>query len=99
MLATAAPHGGQALERLLERTLDDLGARAELGEDRADHTLALLEQRQQQVLRLHRLMVVLVGQRLRRLHRLLGLDGEFFESDHGSLVIRDTRGDCHSAAS
>ena len=99
VLATAAPHGGQALERLLERTLDDLGARAELGEDRADHTLALLEQRQQQVLRLHRLVVVLVGQRLRRLHRLLGLDGEFFESDHGSLVIRDTRGDCHSAAS
>ena len=56
-----------------------LGPRAELGEQRADDALLLLEQRQQQVLGLDGLVVALVGERLRRLDGLLRLHGELVE--------------------
>src|SRR6185295_2444990 len=87
--ALEAGRGVRAPSALHLRELRDLGLylgrhrvrpRAELGEQRAHHALLLLEQGEQQMLRLDRLVVALVGERLGGLHRLLRLHGQLVES-------------------
>ena len=94
--ALEARRGVRAPSALHLRELRDLGLhlgrhrlrpRAELGEQRAHHALLLLEQCQQQMLRLDRLVVVLVGERLGGLHRLLRLHGQLVESHQFFSVL------------
>src|SRR5207245_2681907 len=73
VLAAAAAHLGGLGQLVLQPLLHRVGAGAELGEHRAHHALALLEQRDEQVLGLHRLVIVLVGESLGRLQRFLCL--------------------------
>jgi len=61
---------------------EGLRPRAQLGEQRAHHTLLLLDQREQQVLGLQRLVIALVGQGLGGLHRLLRFHGQLIEPHH-----------------
>ena len=77
----------ESLELLLER----LRPHAELAEHRRHHALTLLEQREEQVLRLEGLVTALVGQRLRRLQGLLCFDRELVESHRLSLTPACTR--------
>ena len=87
--AAAAAHLGQLARARPRAALDSAsGARAELGEERAHHALLLLEQRQQQVLGLDGLVLVLVGQRLRGLDRFLRLDRQLVQSHRRSTLAR-----------
>ena len=79
LLPGAAAHRGELLDRGLHLARERLGARAQLGEQRAHHALLLLQQGQQQVLGLDGLMAALVGQRLRGLDGFLGLDGQLVQ--------------------
>ena len=79
MLSGAAAHRGELLDLGLHGARERVGARAQLGEQRAHHALLLLQQSQQQVLGLDGLMAALVGQRLRGLDGFLGLDGQLVQ--------------------
>jgi hypothetical protein len=79
VLAPAALDRGQLVERGLNLPGYRLGPRAELGQQRSDHPLLLLDQRQQQVLGLEGLLIALVCQGLRGLDGLLRLHGELVE--------------------
>ena len=82
VLPAAAAHLGHSRQLGLElRSARRRVRRAELAEERADHALALLEQRQQQVLRARPPGGSwLVGQGLRGLHGFLRLDRELVQS-------------------
>ena len=80
----------------LERLLDGFRPRAQFAEDRTNHTFALLDEGQEQVLGLDRLVARLVGDRLRRLHRLLSFHCELVES-HAFFFIPCTPADCRCA--
>ena len=75
----AALHAGQLFDLGGELADDALRPGAELGEQGRHHALLLLEQREQQMLRLDSLVIVLVGQRLGGLHRLLRFHGQLVE--------------------
>src|SRR6185503_16240677 len=76
----AAADLGHPRQLRLELTRHRVGPRAELAEDRADHALALLEQGEEQVLGLHRLVLVAIRHRLRGLEGFLRLDRELVQS-------------------
>ena len=72
-----AGHARQFLLDLVQVALQPLGGHADLFEHGGNHALAVLDQRQQQVHGLDLGVAELGGARLRLLHRLLRLDGEF----------------------
>src|SRR5262249_60909960 len=78
VLPSASLDGGELAQRRLELTHERLRTRAELAEERPNHAFLLLEQGEEEMLRLDRLVTTLHGQRLR------GLDG--FLCFHGELV-------------
>jgi hypothetical protein len=87
VLPAPAAHLGHPRQLALELARQGVQPHAELAQDRAHDALTLLEQRGQQVLRLDRLVLVPVRQRLRGLDRLLSLDRELVQS-HRRLPLR-----------
>ncbi len=72
-----AGHTRQFLLDAVQVALQPLDGHTDLLEHGGDDALAVLDQRQQQVHGLHLRVAELGGARLRLLHRLLRLDGEF----------------------
>ena len=88
VLAAAAAHLGDLLERGVHLRAEGVGAYAELAENGRDHAVLLRDQRAQQVLRLDGLVAPLVRERLGRLQRVLSLDRQLVESHRFSLICR-----------
>jgi hypothetical protein len=75
----AAPDLGQLVDLGLHLARDCLRPGPQLGEQRPHHALLLLQEREQQVLGLDRLVVALIREGLRGLDRFLGLDGQLVQ--------------------
>src|SRR5207253_6287756 len=85
-----ALHRRQLAERRLELTLDRLRTGPELGQHGPHDAFTLFEERREQMLGLDRLMIVLIGLRLRRLQGFLRLHGQLVQSRCSArpLVLR-----------
>ena len=78
-----AVHLRAALQRIVQRTQDHLGVRAEFVEQWTHESVGLFDQSGQHVLAVNLLMVQFLRHLLRRLQGLLSLDRKFFKAYHG----------------
>ena len=88
---------GQPLQLGLDDAFQLRPVGADPLQERRDHAVALAQQGRQQVQRLDLRIARFGGERLRRGHRLLGLDRQFVEAKSHSIILRGlsaSRGAC-----